>query len=132
VSNFIVQALKGEALSIYGEGTQTRSFCYVDDEVDGIYRLFHSDRTDPTNIGNPDEFSILDLARVVLEETGSASELRRLPLPTDDPKVRRPDITLARDLLGWEPDVSLREGVRRTVPYFQKLVDLGTANARTL
>jgi dTDP-glucose 4,6-dehydratase len=132
VSNFIVQALKGEALSIYGDGSQTRSFCYVDDEVDGIYRLFQSDRTDPTNIGNPIEFSILDLAQVVLEETGSSSELRRLPLPTDDPKVRRPDITLARDLLGWEPRVSLREGVQRTVPYFQKLVDLGTAEARTL
>jgi dTDP-glucose 4,6-dehydratase len=132
VSNFIVQALKGEALSVYGDGTQTRSFCYVDDEVDGIYRLFQSERTDPTNIGNPNEFSILDLAQVVLEETGSSSELRRLPLPTDDPKVRKPDITLARDLLGWEPRVSLREGVRRTVPYFQKLVDLGTAEARTL
>ncbi len=132
VSNFIVQALKGEALSIYGTGTQTRSFCYVDDEVDGIYRLFQSDRTDPTNIGNPDEFSILDLAKVVLEETGSSSELRMLPLPTDDPKVRQPDITLARDFLGWEPRVPLRDGVRRTVPYFKKLVDLGEAEARTL
>jgi dTDP-glucose 4,6-dehydratase len=132
VSNFIVQALKGEALSVYGDGTQTRSFCYVDDEVDGIHRLFQSDRADPINIGNPYEFSILDLAQVVLEETGSSSELRWLPLPTDDPKVRQPDITLARDLLGWEPRVSLREGVRRTVPYFKKLVDLGTAEARTL
>jgi dTDP-glucose 4,6-dehydratase len=119
-------------LSIYGDGTQTRSFCYVTDEVEGIYRLFQSDRTDPTNIGNPDEFSILDLARVVLEETGSSSELRRLPLPTDDPKVRRPDIALAREFLGWEPDVTLREGVRRTVPYFEKLVDLGIADARTI
>jgi dTDP-glucose 4,6-dehydratase len=132
VSNFIVQALRGEALSIYGEGNQTRSFCYVSDEVDGIYRLFHTDYADPVNIGNPTEFTILELAEMVIEETGSTSELRRLPLPIDDPKVRRPDITVARARLGWEPQVSLREGLRRTIPYFRDLVDRDGALARTL
>jgi dTDP-glucose 4,6-dehydratase len=132
VSNFIVQALRGEPLSIYGDGSQTRSFCYVSDEVDGIYRLFHSDYTDPVNIGNPREFTILELARMVLEETGSASELRRLPLPADDPKVRRPDITIASETLGWEPKVPLRDGLRRTIPYFRELVERDEAVARTL
>ena len=132
VSNFIVQALRGEPISIYGEGTQTRSFTYVDDEVEGIYRLFNSEHVDPVNIGNPGEFTIRELADAVLEETGSASELRHLPLPADDPKVRRPDISLAKDVLGWEPKVSLREGLRRTIPYFRALVERGEARARTL
>jgi nucleoside-diphosphate-sugar epimerase len=95
VSNFIVQALRGEPISIYGDGTQTRSFCYVDDLVEGIYRLFHSDRAEPTNVGNPNEFTIRELAERVLEITGSRSTLERLPLPEDDPKVRRPDSTWA-------------------------------------
>jgi dTDP-glucose 4,6-dehydratase len=132
VSNFIVQALRGEPISIYGEGTQTRSFCYVDDEVDGIWRLFHSDRVDPVNVGNPNEFTIRELAEAVLEETSSSSELRHLSLPADDPKVRRPDITVATTLLGWEPKVPLREGLRRTIPYFRQLVDRDDARARTL
>src|SRR5215212_5162048 len=92
VSNFMVQALRGDPISIYGDGSQTRSFCYVDDLVEGIYRLFHSDRADPTNVGNPNEFTVRELAARVLRLTGSRSELRFLPLPQDDPRVRRPDI----------------------------------------
>jgi dTDP-glucose 4,6-dehydratase len=121
VSNFLVQALRGEPLSLYGDGGQTRSFCYVSDEVEGIYRLFHSDEVEPVNIGNPVEFTIRELAAVVLDETGSASEIELHPLPEDDPKVRQPDITRARTLLGWEPTVELREGLRRTIPYFRRL-----------
>lgn len=132
VSNFIMQALRGDPLTIYGDGSQTRSFCYVSDEVDGIFRLFSSDRTDPTNIGNPNEFTILELAEVVIEETGSKSELKRLPLPSDDPKVRKPDISVARDVLGWEPKVQLREGIRKTVPYFREQLELHDARARTI
>jgi len=132
VSNFIVQALRGDPLTIYGDGSQTRSFCYVEDEVDGIYRLFHSDRVDPTNIGNPKEFTIRELADVVLEETGSGSALETLPLPADDPKVRQPDITIARDVLGWEPKVGLRDGIRRTLPYFRAELDRHDAKARTI
>jgi dTDP-glucose 4,6-dehydratase len=132
VSNFIVQALRREPITLYGDGAQTRSFCYVEDEVEGIFRLFHSGHSDPVNIGNPVEFTIRELAEVVLEETGSDSDLVTLPLPEDDPKVRQPDITQARSLLGWEPQVPLREGVRRTVPYFRKLVEEEDAGARTL
>jgi len=119
VSNFVVQALKGEPLTIYGEGQQTRSFCYVSDEVDGIYRLFMSDHTEPTNIGNPNEFTVRQLAEKVLALTGSTSKIEQRPLPTDDPKVRRPDITKARTLLGWEPKVELEEGLRHTIAYFR-------------
>ncbi len=132
VSNFIVQALRGEPLTIYGKGDQTRSFCYVDDEVDGIYRLFNSDRVEPTNIGNPVEFTIRELAEIVLEETESASELVQRPLPSDDPKVRQPDIGVARSVLGWEPRVPLREGISRTVSFFRALVENDDAQARTL
>jgi dTDP-glucose 4,6-dehydratase len=132
VSNFIVQALRGEPLSVYGDGQQTRSFCYVDDLVEGIYRLFLSDRHEPTNIGNPDEFTVKELAEKVLGMTGSASELARHPLPEDDPKVRRPDITLARQVLGWEPKVPLEEGLRRTIPYFRTLMEGTPQGARTL
>ncbi len=121
VSNFIVQALRGEPLTVYGDGGQTRSFCYVSDEVEGIYRLFMSDITGPVNIGNPDEFRVGELADLVLELTGSSSEIRHLPLPEDDPKVRRPDITRARELLDWEPQVPLREGLARTIEYFRGL-----------
>lgn len=124
VSNFIVQALKGEPLTMYGDGSQTRSFCYVEDEVEGIYRLFMHGDAMPMNIGNPIEFSVRQLAEIVLEITGSKSELAFKELPEDDPKVRKPDITRARTVLGWEPAIELREGVRRTVEYFQKVLQL--------
>ena len=132
VSNFIVQALRGDPISIYGDGEQTRSFCYVEDEVEGIFRLFQSDSTAPVNIGNPGEFTIRELAEIVLEETGSASEFIRLPLPQDDPKVRRPDITVARRDLGWEPAIDLREGLRRTIPYFRDIIESNGGTARVL
>ena len=123
VSNFIVQAMRGDPLSVYGDGGQTRSFCYVDDLIEGIYRLFLSDRPEPTNIGNPTEFTVRELAELVLRMTGSRSEIARLPLPEDDPKLRRPDITIAREVLGWEPRVELEEGLARTIPYFAALVE---------
>ncbi len=132
VSNFIVQALRGEPLTIYGDGSQTRSFCYVEDEVEGIFRLFHSDRTDPTNIGNPNEFTIAELAKLVLEETGSASGIESHPLPQDDPKVRQPDITVAREILGWEAITTLHEGLKKTIPYFKALVESVDARARAV
>jgi len=132
VSNFIVQALRGEPLSIYGDGSQTRSFCFVSDEVEGIFRLFQSDRVDPTNIGNPVEFTIRELADIVVAQTESRSEVRHLPLPTDDPKVRQPDIAVANDVLGWQPIVDLREGLERTIPYFRDLIERRGATARTL
>ncbi|WP_420126727.1 UDP-glucuronic acid decarboxylase family protein [Longimicrobium sp.] len=132
VSNFIVQALRGEPISIYGDGSQTRSFCYVSDLVDGIYRLFNSDRVDPTNIGNPVEFTVRELAELVLRMTGSQSEIAALPLPQDDPKVRQPDITVARSVLGWEPQVPLEEGLRRTIPYFEQMLRDPRQSARTL
>jgi dTDP-glucose 4,6-dehydratase len=119
VSNFVVQALKGDPLTIYGDGGQTRSFCYVSDLVDGIVRLFHSDSSDPTNIGNPNEFTVLQLAEKTIQITGSKSVIERHPLPTDDPKVRQPDITLARKKLGWEPKVQLEEGLKKTIEYFK-------------
>jgi dTDP-glucose 4,6-dehydratase len=132
VSNFIVQALRGEPLSMYGDGSQTRSFTYVDDLVEGIHRLFHSDRAEPTNIGNPGEFTMRQLADRVLALTGSASAITTRPLPQDDPKVRKPDITVARAVLGWEPMVNLDEGLRRTIPYFRQVVEAGAMAARTL
>jgi dTDP-glucose 4,6-dehydratase len=115
VSNFIVQALKGQELTIYGDGSQTRSFCYVDDLIRGMIALAESGEGGPINIGNPNEFTLLELAETVIEVTGSDSEIVFEALPTDDPQVRQPDITLARELLGWEPEVDLREGLRRTV-----------------
>ena len=122
VSNFIVQALNGEPLTVYGTGSQTRSFCYVDDEIDGIYRLFHDGDSEPTNIGNPDEYTVGELAEMVLELTGSDSTIEYRELPTDDPRQRRPDITRARSLLGWEPRVAVRDGVARTIEYFRSLL----------
>jgi len=119
VSNFIVQALAGEPLTMYGDGSQSRSFCYVSDEVNGIYRLFMQGDADPTNVGNPDEFTVRELADIVLELTGSQSRIVSKPLPTDDPRVRRPDITRARETLGWSPKVPLREGLKRTIEWFQ-------------
>lgn len=123
VSNFIVQGLRGEAMTIYGTGEQTRSFCHVDDQVEGIVRLFHSERVDPVNIGNPDEFTILDLAVIVGRETGSTTAPVFRPLPPDDPAVRCPDISCARLELEWRPTIGLREGVRKTIPYFRGVVD---------
>jgi len=123
VSNFIVQALKGEDLTIYGDGTQTRSFCYVDDLIEGFVRLMnHPSQTGPVNIGNPGEFTMLELAEKVLELVGGKSKLSFHPLPGDDPQQRQPDITLAREELGWEPKVPLEEGLKPTIDYFRDLV----------
>lgn len=124
VSNFIVQALRGEAITIYGEGRQTRSFCYVDDLIEGFLRLMESDVaiTGPINLGNPGEFTIRELAEIVIEMTGSASTLTFLPMPPDDPVQRRPDIGLAHAQLGWAPTVALRDGLRRTIDYFDRLL----------
>jgi dTDP-glucose 4,6-dehydratase len=119
VSNFMMQALRGEPLSVYGDGSQTRAFCYVDDLIEGILRLSRSDEHLPVNIGNPDEFTILECAQAVLEVTGSSSELRFEPLPQDDPSRRRPDITKARTLLGWQPKVPLREGLLKSLDFFK-------------
>lgn len=122
VSNFIVQALRGEPITIYGDGSQTRSFCFVSDLVEGMIRLMDGDCTGPVNIGNPDEFTIAELAKEVLDLTGSTSKLINKPLPSDDPVRRRPDISIARDKLGWTPTVPLREGLRHTIDYFDKLL----------
>ena len=122
VSNFIVQAIKGDPLTVYGDGSQTRSFCYVDDLIDGIVRLFERGGADPTNIGNPHEFTVRQLAELVLKLTGSRSTITEQPLPTDDPKVRQPDIRHARETLEWEPRVPLEDGLRRTIEYFRGIV----------
>jgi dTDP-glucose 4,6-dehydratase len=119
ISNFMMQALRGEALTVYGEGHQTRSFCYVDDLIEGMVRLSRSDEHMPVNIGNPNEFTILECAQAVLKVTGSKSELRFAPLPQDDPARRQPDISRARSLLGWEPQISLSEGLHKSLPFFQ-------------
>ncbi|MFO7278922.1 MAG: SDR family oxidoreductase [Thermoanaerobacterales bacterium] len=120
VSNFLVQALQGKPLTVYGDGSQTRSFCYVDDEIRGVLDLLDSDVTGPVNIGNPDEYTVRELAELVLEVTGSSSEIVHEPLPADDPAQRRPDITLARTALGWRPEVDLREGLARTADWFRR------------
>lgn len=120
VSNFLVQAIDGKPLTVYGDGKQTRSYCYVDDEVRGILALLESDWTGPMNIGNPDEFTVLELAELVLELTGSSSEIVFEPLPVDDPTRRRPDIALATRVLGWRPEVELREGLARTHDWFRR------------
>ena len=121
VSNFIVQALKGEPITLYGDGNQTRSFCYVDDLIDGLVRLMDSpaDFTGPVNLGNPDEFTMRELAELVLAETGSSSPIVNRPLPQDDPRQRKPNITLAKDKLAWSPKVPLRQGLKPTVAYFR-------------
>jgi dTDP-glucose 4,6-dehydratase len=120
VSNFIVQALAGKPLTVYGDGSQTRSFCYVDDEIRGLLALLDSDYVGPVNVGNPDEFTVLELAQIVLEVTRSRSEIVFEALPVDDPAQRRPDITLAREVLGWEPTVDVRTGVARTAEWFAR------------
>ncbi len=131
VSNFIVQALKGEDITIYGDGQQTRSFCYVDDLVEAMLRMMGTgdEVPGPINIGNPGEFSMLELANKVIELTGSKSQLMRMPLPADDPKQRRPDITLAQqELGGWEPKTQLEEGLKKTIAYFDKALSETTAD----
>jgi dTDP-glucose 4,6-dehydratase len=118
---FIGQALRGEDLTVFGDGSQTRSFCYVDDLVEGIYRLLMADYTGPVNIGNPDEITILDFAKEIIRLTGTSQKIVFQPIPTDDPKQRQPDITKARQLLGWEPRVSRAEGLKITYEYFKSL-----------
>jgi dTDP-glucose 4,6-dehydratase len=117
--NFMVQALKGEDITVYGDGAQTRSFCYVEDLIDGIKKLLNSDEAEPVNLGNPEEISILDFAKEIVRLTGSKSRIVFNPLPQNDPKVRQPDITKAKRILGWEPKVSREEGLRRTLEYFK-------------
>jgi dTDP-glucose 4,6-dehydratase len=118
--NFMVQALKGEEITVYGNGTQTRSFCYVDDLIEGIKKLLDSDEAEPVNLGNPEEITVNDFAREIIDLTGSKSRIIFCPLPQNDPKVRQPDITKAKTILGWEPKVSRREGLNRTLQYFRK------------
>ena len=122
IPNFMWQALRGESLTVYGDGQQTRSFCYVSDEIEGILRLARSPEHEPVNIGSPAEFTILECARKVLATTGSKSEIRFEPLPRDDPRQRRPDISKAKRLLGWEPRVDLETGLKRSLEYFRKAV----------
>ena len=129
ISNFMKQALRGEDLTVYGDGSQTRSFCYVSDEVAGILALSKSDEHEPTNIGNPVEFTILECAQAVLEVTGSSSKLRYEPLPQDDPRQRRPDIGKARRLLGWEPTIDLRTGLHLSLDYFKSAVQVTGTSA---
>ncbi len=120
VSNFIVQALQGQDLTVYGEGSQTRSFCYVDDLVDGFMRFMEQEKiVGPMNLGNPGEFTMLQLAELVLKKVGGKSKITHLPLPSDDPKQRRPDISLAKENLGWEPKIPLEQGIERTIAYFK-------------
>ena len=130
VSNFIVQALRGEDITIFGDGSQTRSFCYVDDLIAGFLKLMESpgDFTGPVNLGNPEEFTMVELAREVIDMVGSRSRLVHKALPEDDPRQRKPDITLAREKLGWEPTIGLREGLRRTIAFFERELSLATAS----
>jgi dTDP-glucose 4,6-dehydratase len=122
VPNFTAQAFRNEPITVFGDGSQTRSFCFVSDLVEGIVRLLRSDYSGPVNCGNPQETSILEFAKTIIRLTGSRSEIVYRPLPEDDPKVRKPDITRARKLLGWEPKVGLEEGLRRTLDYFRDKV----------
>jgi len=124
IPNFMSQALRGRPLTVFGDGRQTRSFCYIDDMVEGIYRLLMSRHTGPVNIGNPKEMTLNEMARRVIDLTGSKSRIVHRPLPTDDPKVRQPDIALARKLLGWSPSVGLEHGLRRTIAYFRSRLKL--------
>jgi dTDP-glucose 4,6-dehydratase len=124
VPAFIGQALQGKPLTVFGDGSQTRSFCYVSDLIDGIYRLSQSDYHEPVNIGNPGEMTVLQFAQKILEKLGSTAPITHLPLPTDDPKQRKPDISLAKKLLGWEPRVSFDEGIGKTVQYFREFLGI--------
>jgi len=130
VSNFLLQAMRGEPLTVYGDGSQTRSLCYVEDEVRGLLALFDSTLTGPVNIGNPDEYTVLQLARTVIELVGSTSTVEHRPLPTDDPTRRRPDITVARAELGWEPTTSLEDGLARTAAYLAEDAGLSADGGR--
>jgi dTDP-glucose 4,6-dehydratase len=130
ISNLMMQALRGDPLTVYGDGSQTRSFCYVSDLVDGILRLAKSDEHDPVNIGNPTEWTILECAREVQALIGSQCEIVFRPLPRDDPKQRQPDITRAKTLLGWEPKIQLREGLTRSLDYFRAAVEAGKAQPK--
>jgi dTDP-glucose 4,6-dehydratase len=121
VPAFISQALEGKPLTVFGDGLQTRSFCYISDLVDGILKLMRSSTNEPINLGNPDEFTVLELAKKITELTGGKSKISFKPLPVDDPKVRRPDITKAKKLLGWEPKVGIEEGLKKTIEYFKKI-----------
>jgi len=125
VPTFIMQALKGEPLTVFGEGDQTRSFCYVSDLIEGIYRLAMSRECDPTNIGNPNEMTVLQFAEVIIKLCNSSSKIVNKPLPTDDPKVRRPNIDKARKILGWEPVMNLEDGLQSTIAYFKNLLEKG-------
>ena len=120
VSNFVVQALLGKDITLYGDGSQTRSFCYIDDLIEGIVRLFERGDADPVNVGNPGEFTVRELAEIVRRLTGARSPVVLQPLPTDDPKQRRPGIGRARTLLGWEPRIPLEDGLERTIAYFRQ------------
>jgi dTDP-glucose 4,6-dehydratase len=131
VSNLMMQALRGEPLTIYGDGSQTRSFCYVSDLIDGIVRLSRSAEHLPVNIGNPDEWTILECAREILAITGASSEILFKPLPQDDPTRRRPDITKARTLLGWEPKINLRQGLEKSLDYFKSCIGQPTLTTRS-
>jgi len=124
---FMSQALRGDPLTVYGDGSQTRAFCYVDDLVEGIYRLLMSDETEPVNIGNPDEITIKEFAEEIIEITGTGSSITYEELPTDDPQVRQPDISRAKEVLDWEPEVDRREGLSRTLDYFKKKIDVEAA-----
>src|SRR5207245_1589426 len=124
--NFLSQALRGEPLTVYGDGGQTRSFCYVSDLVEGIYRMMLSNDTGPINLGNPEEIPVLQMAREVIRLTGSKSKMRFEALPADDPHLRKPDISKASSVLGWQPKVSRREGIRRVIPYFKSKVETAT------
>jgi UDP-glucuronate decarboxylase len=129
VSNFIMQALRGEDITIYGDGSQTRSFCYVDDLIDVIVRMMESERgfTGPVNIGNPVEYTMLELAEKVIALVGGRSQLVHKTLPSDDPRQRQPDISVARDRLGWQPSVALEDGLKETIAYFRRLREEGDA-----
>jgi dTDP-glucose 4,6-dehydratase len=122
IPNFLLQAIKGEPLTVYGDGSQTRSFCFVEDLVDGIIRLLHSDLHDPVNIGNPEEWTVLRMAEVIRDLTGTATPIVLSPLPVDDPKVRQPDITCARRQLGWEPKTTIEHGLKTTFEDFRRRI----------
>ena len=122
IPNFIMQALTEQPITVYGDGSQTRSFCYITDEVDGLYKLLLSNEDEPVNIGNPEEIPLLDIAKEIIELTNSKSKIVFEELPVNDPKVRQPDITKAKAKLGWEPKVNRREGLKKTIQYFKELI----------
>ncbi|MCX7661618.1 MAG: GDP-mannose 4,6-dehydratase, partial [Candidatus Omnitrophica bacterium] len=124
IPNFITQALNNQALTVYGKGKQTRSFCYISDLIEGIVKLMHTDYNLPVNIGNPEEISIIELAKLIVKITGSKSKIEFKPLPQDDPQKRKPDITLAKKILQWEPRLNFEEGLKRTISWFRKTLQL--------